>query len=134
MCQSHQKPPPPRPLKKAPSANPRKPIARLDSKRSRRDFEMEDMVTPVGLAQTTATVERLPKSDIAVPRVDTLSTEELSQRQRALDAWRPLLIADANTSTVPDEVFIIAFLYFADCDLTMAPVKCILQAKISQIF
>lgn len=113
MCQSHQKPPPPRPLKKAPSANPRKPIARLDTKRTRREFEMEDMITPIGLAQTTATVERLPKSDIAVPRVETLSAEELTQRQKALDAWRPLLSADANTTTVPDEVFIaVLFVYW----------------------
>lgn len=104
MCQSHQQLPPPRPLKKAPSITPRKAIQRVDSKRSRREFEMEDMVTPVGLAQTTATFERVPKTDIAVPRVVVLSADEQLQRQKALDVWRPLLQADSSSKSVPNEV------------------------------
>lgn len=90
---------------------PRKSLPKVESKRSRRDFEMEDMVTPVGLAQTTATFERVPKTDISVPRVVVLPADEQQQRQKALDAWRPLLQENAATKTIPNEASYIIQLY-----------------------
>ncbi|CAD7699213.1 unnamed protein product [Ostreobium quekettii] len=100
------KPTPLRPQKSQRSISQPKPrISRPDqTKRARSVNEADDLSIGIGTLSGAPSIERPPKHDISVPSVSRLPDEEIEQREKAIKAWRALLLEDPTTSVVPEEV------------------------------